>query len=153
MNKVSFGKNFNREEKAAVRLTAALCVNGASAYWVGGAVRDTLAGNTIKDIDLCTDATPAQQVLLYTELNLRFIPTGIEHGTISVVLDDEVHEITSLRIDVETDGRHAQVQFTNDSENGCLNQTLLKQFTDMGYNLDQDYTHEELLEAFRRISQ
>lgn len=79
---------------------------------VGGAVRDTLAGNPIKDIDLCTDADPDQQVLMYTELDLRFIPTGIDHGTVSVVLDGEVHEITSLRVDVETNGRHALVQFT-----------------------------------------
>jgi tRNA nucleotidyltransferase (CCA-adding enzyme) len=81
---------------------------------VGGAVRDTLAGNSIKDIDLCTDANPEEQVALYQELGLRFIPTGIEHGTVSVVLDGEVHEITSLRVDVETDGRHAKVAFTND---------------------------------------
>lgn len=81
---------------------------------VGGIVRDTVAGIPAKDIDLCTNATPDQQIALYDSASIRYIPTGLAHGTITVVLDNELFEITSLRIDVETDGRHAKVEFTDD---------------------------------------
>lgn len=81
---------------------------------VGGVVRDTIAGLPPKDIDLCTDATPAEQIEIYKKHNHRFIETGLQHGTVTVVLSGEPHEITSLRIDVETNGRHAEVEFTRD---------------------------------------
>lgn len=81
---------------------------------VGGVVRDTLAGLPPKDVDLCTDANPDQQVAIYEANGYRWIPTGLQHGTVAVVLADVPYEITSLRVDVSTDGRHADVQFTND---------------------------------------
>jgi tRNA nucleotidyltransferase (CCA-adding enzyme) len=81
---------------------------------VGGVVRDTIAGIPAKDVDLCTDATPDQQMEIYEANGHRWIETGAAHGTITVVLDGEPHEITSLRVDVSTDGRHAEVEFTND---------------------------------------
>jgi tRNA nucleotidyltransferase (CCA-adding enzyme) len=81
---------------------------------VGGVVRDTVAGIAPKDIDLCTDATPEQQQEIYEVNGYRWIPTGLQHGTVTVVLDGEPHEITSLRVDVSTDGRHAEVEFTSD---------------------------------------
>lgn len=81
---------------------------------VGGVVRDTLAGIPSKDVDLCTDATPEQQIQIYEDNGHRFIPTGLQHGTVTVVLAGEPHEITSLRVDVSTDGRHAEVAFTSD---------------------------------------
>jgi tRNA nucleotidyltransferase (CCA-adding enzyme) len=81
---------------------------------VGGVVRDTLAGIPAKDIDLCTDATPDQQQEIYEANGYRWIPTGLQHGTVTVVLSGEPHEITSLRVDVSTDGRHAEVEFTSD---------------------------------------
>lgn len=80
---------------------------------VGGVVRDTLAGLPAKDVDLCTDATPDQQIAVYNANGYRWIPTGLQHGTVTVVLNDEPHEVTSLRVDVSTDGRHAEVEFTN----------------------------------------
>lgn len=83
---------------------------------VGGGVRDTLAGVKPKDIDLATDATPNQQIEIYNSHNYRWIGTGVEHGTVTVVLNGEPHEITSLRVDVKTDGRHAEVAFTNNWE-------------------------------------
>lgn len=79
---------------------------------VGGAVRDHLLGKEPKDIDLCTDATPDEMIVICTRRNLRFIPTGLKHGTISIFIDNVMYEVTTLRIDVETDGRHAEVQFT-----------------------------------------
>lgn len=81
---------------------------------VGGVVRDTVAGIAPKDIDLCTDATPDQQQEIYEANGHRWIGTGLQHGTVTVVLAGEPHEITSLRVDVSTDGRHAEVEFTSD---------------------------------------
>jgi tRNA nucleotidyltransferase (CCA-adding enzyme) len=81
---------------------------------VGGCVRDLLAGITPKDVDLCTDADPAEQIQIYQAAGIRYIETGIEHGTITAVLDGVPYEITSLRLDVETDGRRATVAYTRD---------------------------------------
>ncbi len=81
---------------------------------VGGVVRDTVAGITPKDVDLCTDATPDQQQEIYEANGHRWIGTGLQHGTVTVVLAGEPYEITSLRVDVSTDGRHAEVEFTTD---------------------------------------
>jgi tRNA nucleotidyltransferase/poly(A) polymerase len=79
---------------------------------VGGAVRDIMCGQTPKDIDLCTNAYPDEAIKIYTDQEIRFEPTGIDHGTISVIMNGETYEITSLRYDTETDGRHAKVTFT-----------------------------------------
>lgn len=87
---------------------------GFDLRFVGGVVRDTLLGQTPNDIDLHTDATPEEATQIYERLKLRWIPTGIDHGTISVVLDGETYEITSLRRDVSTDGRRAVVEYTRD---------------------------------------
>ncbi len=81
---------------------------------VGGCVRDLLSGKTPKDVDLCTDANPDEAAAIYRELGVRHIPTGLDHGTISVVLNGVVYEITSLREDVATDGRRAVVRYTRD---------------------------------------
>lgn len=81
---------------------------------VGGCVRDHVLGLPCKDVDLHTDATPEECVRIYQQLGVRFEPTGLQHGTITVILDHVPYEITSLRTDVETDGRHAQVRFTRD---------------------------------------
>ena len=74
---------------------------------VGGCVRDVLAGIQPKDVDLHTDANPDECVKIYTAAGVRWEPTGLQHGTISVIFDHIAYEITSLRQDVETDGRHA----------------------------------------------
>jgi tRNA nucleotidyltransferase (CCA-adding enzyme) len=81
---------------------------------VGGAVRDVAKNVIPKDVDLCTDAFPDEAIQIYKDNGIRFEPTGIDHGTITVVFGDEVYEITSLRFDTETDGRHAKVTFTRD---------------------------------------
>jgi tRNA nucleotidyltransferase/poly(A) polymerase len=87
---------------------------GFDLRFVGGCVRDHLAGKQPKDIDLCTDADPVEQISIYQNADIRHIPTGIDHGTITVVLDSGVYEITSLRLDVATDGRRATVAYTRD---------------------------------------
>ena len=88
--------------------------NGVDIRLVGGCVRDMFAGVVPKDIDLCTDATPKEQVAIYQANNIRYIETGLRHGTVSVVLNGVTYEITSLRTDVETNGRHATVAYTRD---------------------------------------
>lgn len=83
---------------------------------VGGAVRDKLLGITPKDIDLCTDATPEEMRDIATINKFTYVPTGIAHGTVTLVVDGEPFEVTTLRVDVDTDGRHADVEFTRDFE-------------------------------------
>ena len=85
-----------------------------SARLVGGCVRDALAGVEVHDIDLATPDTPQEVVRLLEQAGLRAIPTGIAHGTITAFVDGESIEITTLRRDIETDGRHAVVAFTDD---------------------------------------
>ena len=80
---------------------------------VGGCVRDALAGVEVHDIDLATPDAPDEVVRLLKRAKIRAIPTGIAHGTVTALADGESIEITTLRRDVETDGRHATVAFTD----------------------------------------
>jgi tRNA nucleotidyltransferase (CCA-adding enzyme) len=81
---------------------------------VGGAVRDLVQGKDPKDIDMATDARPEQMMKLLDSVGIRHEPTGLQHGTITAIIDGEPIEITTLRIDTNQDGRHADVEFTND---------------------------------------
>ena len=81
---------------------------------VGGAVRDALAGRPVADIDLATPRLPDAIVEALTRTGIRAVPTGIAHGTITAVAGGRGFEVTTLRRDVETDGRHASVAFTDD---------------------------------------
>jgi poly(A) polymerase/tRNA nucleotidyltransferase (CCA-adding enzyme) len=81
---------------------------------VGGAVRDALAKRRVTEIDLATPRTPEHVVAALKDAGLRAVPTGIEHGTVTAVADGRGFEITTLRRDIETDGRHAIVAFTAD---------------------------------------
>ncbi len=85
-----------------------------SARLVGGCVRDSLAHQPVWDIDLATPDAPDAVVKALEHAGLRAIPTGIAHGTVSALSDGQMFEITTLRRDVETDGRHAVVAFTDD---------------------------------------
>jgi poly(A) polymerase len=82
-----------------------------NARYVGGAVRDTLLGLPVKDIDIATVLEPDAVIARTTAAGIRTIPTGIAHGTVTAVLADGAVEITTLRHDVSTDGRHATVAF------------------------------------------
>ncbi len=84
------------------------------ARFVGGAVRDTLLGRDVGDLDLATPLTPDAVMSRLEAGNIRMVPTGLSHGTVTAVLEDRSVEITTLRRDVETDGRHAVVAFTDD---------------------------------------
>ena len=93
---------------------AALAAGSAEARFVGGCVRDALAGRPVRDIDIATPAAPEQVMRLISKAGLKAVPTGLAHGTITAVADHHPFEITSLREDVETFGRHATVAFTDD---------------------------------------
>lgn len=83
----------------------------------GGAVRDLILGKTPKDVDFATTATPDQMKEMFNSEEVRMInEKGEKHGTITARINNENFEITTLRIDVTTDGRHAEVQFTTDWE-------------------------------------
>lgn len=98
------------------RVVAALTAEGAEVRFVGGCVRDAIAGRPVKDVDLATPLAPEVVMRLLRKAGLRAIPTGIAHGTVTAVADKVPFEITTLRVDVETDGRHAKVAFTDDWE-------------------------------------
>ena len=84
------------------------------ARFVGGCVRDALLGRVIADIDIATPLTPPAVVAALQAAGLGAVPTGIEHGTVTAIADHLPFEITTLRRDVETDGRRAVVAFTTD---------------------------------------
>jgi len=97
-------------ELAVARLLALL----PKARLVGGAVRDTLAGRPVADLDLATPERPETVSARLAAAGLRVIPTGLAHGTVTALAGSRPVEITTLRRDVETDGRHATVAFTED---------------------------------------
>lgn len=81
---------------------------------VGGAVRDTLAGQAVKDIDLATRLAPEEVLAQLEKARIKAVPTGIAHGTITAVLSSGPVEVTTLRRDVSTDGRRATIAYTDD---------------------------------------
>lgn len=87
---------------------------GAGARFVGGAVRNELMGEPVSDIDIATAETPQQASALLEAKGIKVVPTGIDHGTITAVMPSRHFEITTLRVDVKTDGRRADVAFTGD---------------------------------------
>jgi len=102
------------ENAATKRVMAMLNDAGHQAYFVGGCVRNALLKVPVSDVDIATDARPEQVIELAEKTGLKVIPTGIEHGTVTVVSDQIAHEITTFRKDVETDGRRAVVAFSGD---------------------------------------
>ncbi|MCB1332263.1 MAG: CCA tRNA nucleotidyltransferase [Roseivivax sp.] len=87
---------------------------GYQAYLVGGCVRNALLGAPVDDVDITTDALPETVVALAEEAQMRPVPTGIDHGTITVVTGGIGYEVTTFRADVETDGRRAVVRYSAD---------------------------------------
>jgi tRNA nucleotidyltransferase (CCA-adding enzyme) len=94
-------------------LRAIFVAAGFDMWFVGGCVRDALCGKDAKDVDLATSATPEEMIDLFGKNGVRFVPTGLAHGTITALLD-EPYEITSLRTETDHDGRWAKVEFTRD---------------------------------------
>ena len=95
-------------------LCGALEAAGYRALFVGGCVRNALLGVSVADVDIATDARPETVTRLAEAAGLRVVPTGIEHGTVTVIAGGVPHEVTTFRRDVETDGRRAVVAFADD---------------------------------------
>lgn len=95
-------------------VVTALSADGGDVRFVGGCVRDALMKRPVTDVDLATPLPPEQMVRRLESNGIKVVPTGLSHGTVTAVVDGQCFEITTLRIDVETDGRHAEVAFTED---------------------------------------
>jgi poly(A) polymerase len=98
----------------ALRILQILEGAGEQARVVGGAVRNALMGLPIAEFDFATTATPERVAALAEAAGLKAVPTGVEHGTVTIVVDGRGFQVTTLRQDVETDGRRALVRFGRD---------------------------------------
>lgn len=99
---------------ASQRVCRLLSDQGYQALFVGGCVRNALLDVPVSDLDIATDAHPEIVTQLAKDARIRSIPTGIEHGTVTLIVDDIPFEITTFRRDVSTDGRRATVAFSSD---------------------------------------
>ncbi|RUU41437.1 MAG: CCA tRNA nucleotidyltransferase [Mesorhizobium sp.] len=101
-------------EKHLQRLLAALADGGEEARVAGGAVRNALIGQPVADVDIATTCLPDETIRRAEAAGFKAVPTGIEHGTITIVAGGKPFEVTTLRADIETDGRRAKVSFGRD---------------------------------------
>ena len=99
------------QEPGLQRVMALLNSGGAETRVVGGAVRNSLMGLAVGDIDLATTLVPEEVIERAEAEGIKVVPTGIEHGTVTLVFEGKGYEVTTLRRDVETNGRHAEVAF------------------------------------------
>ncbi|GGG79034.1 poly(A) polymerase [Salipiger pallidus] len=105
------GEWLSRDETQSV--LKMLEAGGHVALAVGGCVRNALIGAPVADVDIATDAPPERVIELAQAAGLKPVPTGIDHGTVTVVANGIGHEVTTFRADVETDGRRAVVRFSD----------------------------------------
>jgi poly(A) polymerase len=94
-------------------VVAALTDRGADVRFVGGCVRDAVLKRSIKDIDIATPDPPATVIALLEAAGIKVVPTGLAHGTVTAMIGEAKFEITTLRLDLATDGRRAKVAFTD----------------------------------------
>ncbi len=121
-------------QPALVRLLQALDGDGEETRVVGGAVRNLLLGEPVSDVDLATTALPEETIRRGRAAGFKAVPTGIEHGTVTLVADGTSFEVTTLRRDVETDGRRAKVVFGRD----FVADALRRDFTINALGLSRD---------------
>ena len=117
---------------ALAAVLAALNGDGEETRVVGGAVRDLLLGEPVGDVDLATTGLPQETIRRGEAAGFKAVPTGIEHGTVTLVRHGATFEVTTLRQDVETDGRHAKVLFGRD----FIADALRRDFTVNALSLD-----------------
>lgn len=98
---------------ATRKVCDALSEGGAQVFFVGGCVRNSLLGAKVSDIDIATDLLPDVVTKRANAANIKVIPTGVDHGTVTLVQDGLAHEVTTFRSDISTDGRRAVVAFSN----------------------------------------
>ena len=123
--------------------------NGYGFRLVGGVVRDLLLQRPAKDVDIATECTPDDMMALFEQNGIRYIPTGLQHGTVTVHLNSTDYEITTLRIDSETDGRHAKVDFTKDWRLDALRRDL----TINAMSLELDGTLYDYFDGQRHLAE
>ena len=114
-------------------------IGAKNARYVGGAVRDTLLGIAVKDVDIATPLEPQEVMRRLKAHSITVIPTGIEHGTVTAVLKGGPVEITTLRHDVSTDGRRATVAFASDWQDDAARRD---------FTINALYADPETLEVF-----
>ncbi len=116
--------------------------------YVGGCIRKIIKGEKVDDIDLATNLDPQQICDALKNNNINFYETGIEHGTITAIIDEFNFEITSLREDVKTDGRHAQVEYSNDWKKDASRRdfTINAIYSDIDGNLFDPFNGKDDLE-------
>ncbi len=103
-----------RRDPGAQALMAALAAAGHRALFVGGCVRNAALGEPVDDIDIATDARPERVTEIAEAVGMKAVPTGIDHGTVTVVAKGRGLEVTTFRRDVETDGRRAVVAYAGE---------------------------------------
>ncbi|GIR05593.1 MAG: poly(A) polymerase/tRNA-nucleotidyltransferase [Candidatus Pelagibacterales bacterium] len=108
-----------------------------SIFVVGGAIRDALLNREITDIDFATSLEPKTITEILNKENIKFIDVGINHGTVTAIINERKFEITTFRNDIFTDGRHAQVSFSNSLEEDALRRdfTINAMYLDKSGNL------------------
>ena len=108
-----------------------------SIFVVGGSIRDALLNREITDIDFATSLKPKTITEILNKENIKFIDVGIDHGTVTAIINNRKFEITTFRNDIFTDGRHAQVSFSNSLEEDALRRdfTINAMYLDKGGNL------------------
>jgi len=97
-----------------LKVISALSASGTKVRFVGGCIRDALSKRKVEDIDIGTPDPPETVLNLLKAHKIKAVPTGISHGTITALINNKKFEITTLRRDVKTDGRHANVSFSED---------------------------------------
>jgi poly(A) polymerase len=136
-------------EGAPGKLLAALDRDGEEARVVGGAVRNALLGEPPREIDVATTARPEEVMRRADAAGFRAVPTGIEHGTVTIVVDGTGFEVTTLREDVETFGRKAKVRFGRDWEKDAQR----RDFTLNALFLSRDGTVHDLVGGIEDLRQ
>jgi hypothetical protein len=114
------GINIDILDSGACKVMTLLEMHGHKARICGGAARDLLIGEIPKDWDIATTAKPERVEAIFKKHGFLVIQTGLQHGTVTVVVNHVPYEITTLRVDTDTDGRHATVEFTEDWKQDSL---------------------------------
>ena len=112
--KSRFGRLLNKLNIKKIFVAIESFSSDSEIRYVGGCVRKILNNEKVDDIDLATNINPQEVKQVLKKNDIKFFETGIEHGTITAIIDDQKYEITSLRSDLSSDGRHAKVEFTKD---------------------------------------
>ena len=113
-NKTNFKKLVSKKGIQYLFKSFSTYSNEAELRFVGGCVRKIINDEKVTDIDLSTNLNPNSVIEVLKKNKINFHKTGIAHGTITAIIDDSTFEITSLRKDIKTDGRHAEIEFTSD---------------------------------------